>query len=415
MFDIDLLIAFVFMALLFLRQISILKQANKINYAPLIIAIGAISGVIHFILHPDTGDVILLLRESFIPLLVGLLLYIIMNIMHQTQESQSARTKDEFTKVLVSEITNLKEFMSDLESRMKNSQQEDQKVQEDVRQKFQEDIKALDTIKENQSKFLDKFDEMESWHQNVSKEFEHFTEVQMPELDNVVHKHIDILRVAEQDHYNQIKTTLNKAVESRGDMSGEIEELKVNLESIKNVSDTIANSITEQTLQQLSGVTKAFENQIIALKSHAEGVRTSLSEGDNTLDNIRAKSEMIMKQMSLSSQKMDALEKQNDGLHDVYTNIKDLMKDMEMVKSDYVKSQSQLLKISQELSTSKDEQIDALKVQVESLSSVLMKKIDESLEKLHEHYHIADENITKSVQVLAKKAQLKSGYTELDS
>ena len=415
MFDIDLLIAFVFMALLFLRQISILKQANKINYAPLIIAIGAISGVIHFILHPDTGDVILLLRESFIPLLVGLLLYIIMNIMHQTQESQSARTKDEFTKVLVSEITNLKEFMSDLESRMKNSQQEDQKVQEDVRQKFQEDIKALDTIKENQSKFLDKFDEMESWHQNVSKEFEHFTEVQMPELDNVVHKHIDILRVAEQDHYNQIKTTLNKAVESRGDMSGEIEELKVNLESIKNVSDTIANSITEQTLQQLSGVTKAFENQIIALKSHAEGVRTSLSEGDNTLDNIRAKSEMIMKQMSLSSQKMDALEKQNDGLHDVYTNIKDLMKDMEMVKSDYVKSQSQLLQISQELSTSKDEQIDALKVQVESLSSVLMKKIDESLEKLHEHYHIADENITKSVQVLAKKAQLKSGYTELDS
>ncbi len=415
MFDIDLLIAFAFMALLFLRQISILKQPNKINYASLIIVIGAIGGVIHFILHPDTGDVILLLRESFIPFLVGLLLYIIMNIMHQTQESQSARTKDEFSKVLVSEISNLKEFMSELESRMRSSQQEDQRVQADVRGKFQEDIKALDTIKENQAKFLDKFDEMESWHQNVSKEFEHFTEVQMPELDNVVHKHIDILRVAEQDHYNQIKSTLSKAVESRGDMSGEIEELKVNLESIKNISDTIANSITEQTLQQLSGVTKAFENQIIALKSHAESVRTSLSEGDSTLDNIRTQSEMIMKQMSLSSHKMDALEKQNDGLHDIYTNIKDLMKDMEMVKSDYVKSQSQLLQISQELSTSKDEQVDALKIQVESLSSVLTAKIDESLEKLHEHYHIADEDITQSVQILAKKAQLKSGYTELDS
>jgi len=415
MFDIDLLIAFAFMALLFLRQISILKQPNKINYASLIIIIGTIGGVIHFILHPDNGDIILLLRESFIPFLVGLLLYIIMNIMHQTQESQSARTKDEFTKVLVSEITNLKEFMSDLESRMSHSQKEDQRVQEEVRKKFQEDIKALDTIKENQVKFLDKFDEMESWHQNVSKEFEHFTDIQMPELDNVVHKHIDILRVAEQDHYNQIKTTLSKAVESRGDMSGEIEDLKLNLESIKNISDTIANSITEQTLQQLSGVTKAFENQIIALKSHAESVRTSLSEGDSTLGNIRAQSEMIMKQMSLSSQKMDALEKQNDGLHDIYSNIKDLMKDMEMVKSDYVKSQSQLLHISQELSTSKDEQVDALKVQVESLSSILTTKIDESLDKLHEHYHIADEDITQSVQILAKKAQLKSGYTELDS
>ncbi|MCD6190165.1 MAG: hypothetical protein J7K14_01315 [Sulfurimonas sp.] len=415
MFDIDLLIAFAFMALLFLRQISILKQPNKINYASLIIIIGTIGGVIHFILHPDNGDIILLLRESFIPFLVGLLLYIIMNIMHQTQESQSARTKEEFTKVLVSEISNLKKFMSELESRMSNSQKEDQRVQEEVRKKFQEDIKALDTIKENQAKFLDKFDEMESWHNSVTKEFEHFTDVQMPELDNVVHKHIDILRVAEQDHYNQIKATLSKAVESRGDMSGEIEDLKLNLESIKNISDTIANSITEQTLQQLSGVTKAFENQIIALKSHAESVRTSLSEGDSTLGNIRAQSEMIMKQMSLSSQKMDALEKQNDGLHDIYSNIKDLMKDMEMVKSDYVKSQSQLLHISQELSTSKDEQVDALKVQVESLSSILTTKIDESLDKLHEHYHIADEDITQSVQILAKKAQLKSGYTELDS
>jgi len=415
MFDIDLLVAFAFMALLFLRQISILKQPNKINYAPLIIAIGAIGAVIHFILHPDASDVILLLRESFIPFLVGLLLYIIMNIMHQTQESQNARTKDEFTKVLVSEISGLKEFMSELESRMRNSQQEDQRVQKDVRGKFQEDIKALENIKENQVKFLDKFDEMESWHNSVSKEFEHFTDVQMPELDNVVHKHIDILRVAEQDHYNQIKVTLNKAVESRGDMSGEIEELKMNLESIRNVSDTIANSITQQTIQQLSGVTKAFENQIIALKSHAESVKTSLSEGDSRLENIRTQSEMIMKQMLLSSQKMNELEKQNEGLYDIYSTARDLVDDVEKIKDDYVKSQSQLAQLSNELSASKDEQLDAMKNQIESLSDTLTQKIDESLEKLHEHYHIADEDITQSVQILAKKAQLKSGYTELDS
>jgi hypothetical protein len=226
MFDIDLLIAFAFMALLFLRQISILKQPNKINYAPLIIGVGAIGAVMHFILHPDTSDVILLLRESFIPLLVSLLLYIIMNIMHQTQESQNARNKDEFTKVLVNEISGLKEFMSELESRMKNSQQEDQRVREEVSRKFEEDLKALDTIKENQANFLKKFDEMDSWHQNVSKEFEHFTEIQMPELDNVVHKHIDILRVAEQDHYNQLKSTLQKAVESRGEMSDDMDLLK---------------------------------------------------------------------------------------------------------------------------------------------------------------------------------------------
>lgn len=415
MFDIDLLIAFAFMALLFLRQISILKQPNKINYAPLIIAIGGIGAVTHFILHPDVSDVILLLRESFIPFLVGLLLYIMMNIMHQTQESQNARTKDEFVKVLVNEISGLKEFMSELESRMRTSQQEDQRVQEDVRKKFQEDIKALDTIKENQANFLSKFDEMESWHQNVSKEFAHFKEVQMPELDNVVHKHIDILRVAEQDHYNQLKTTLQKAVESRGEISEDMDELKDKLGSMKNISDDIAKSITRHTLEQMTGVTKAFENQIIALKSHAESVKTSLFEGDSRLDNIRTQSEMIMKQMLLSSGKMNELEKQNDGLHDIYSTAKALVGDIEKIKDDYVASQSQLAQLSKELSSSKDEQLYAMRNQIESLSDTLTQKIDDSLEKLHEHYHIADEDITQSVQILAKKAQLKSGYTELDS
>jgi len=89
MYESDLLLAFSFMALLFLRQISILKQANKINYAPLMVGIGAISSIVHFIIFPDQKEISLLLRESLLPLLVSLLLYIVMNILHQTQQTQS--------------------------------------------------------------------------------------------------------------------------------------------------------------------------------------------------------------------------------------------------------------------------------------------------------------------------------------
>jgi len=53
--------------------------------------------------------------------------------------------------------------------------------------------------------------------------------------------------------------------------------------------------------------------------------------------------------------------------------------------------------------------------QIEDLGTNLNQKIDNSLSKLHEHYHIADDDITQSVQILAKKAQLQRGYTELDS
>lgn len=415
MFESDLLLAFSFMALLFLRQVWIMKRPNKINYAPLMVGIGAISSVVHFIIHPDSTNAILLLRESFFPLLVSLLLYIVMNILHQTQQSENARTQDEFAKSLISEITNLKQFMSELENRMQASQQEDQRVQEEVRKKFQEDIKALDAIQINQANFFKRFDEMEDWHKEVSNGFEHFTEVQLPELDNVVHKHIDILRVAEQDHYNQLKNILSKAVESRGDISEDIEELKESLSNMKQISDDIANSITSKTLERLTGVTKSFENQMLTLKSHTESVKTSLLESDSTLEGIRKQSEMIMRQMVLSSKKMDELEAQNDGLHDVYTIIKDITKEIEMIKADYVKAQSQLSIIANEIAESKEEQLKMIENQVSSIGEEVSKRIDESLEKLHEHYHIADEDISESVQLLAKRAQLKKGYGEFDT
>lgn len=415
MFDSDLLLAFLFMAILFLRQISILKQPNKINYAPLMIGIGAIGSVVHFILHPDVTNVILLLRESFFPLLVALLLYIIMNILHQTQQRETAITQDEYTKALISQVTQLKEFIDELQKRMILSQREDREAQENIIEKFKKDIKALDAIEINQTKFLDKFDEFDSWYKDVSKEFEHFANIQMPELDNVVHKHIDILRVSEQEHYNKLNSTLEKAVDNRFDMAEDIDELKKSLSGMKAISETIAKSITKQTLEQLLGVTQAFQKQILSLKSHSESVGTSLYEGENRLIAIREQSEIIMKQMLLSSKKMDEIEAKNSGLHDIYSTVSELMHDMEMIKADYVKSQSQLTMITQDLKASEDEQIEAMRKQIESLGVILTQKIDDSLEKLHEHYHIAEGDITQSVQMLSKKAQLQKGYTELDS
>ncbi len=415
MFDTDLLLAFVFIIMLFLRQIYILKQQNKINYAPLMLSIGVISSLIHFIVHPEVQDTLLLLRESLFPLVVSLLLFIIMNILHQTQQTQSAKNQQEFTKVLVSQVTQMKEYMAELELRMIKNQEEDRQAQMDIREKFKKDILALNAIETNQIKFLEKFDEMESLYKNVAKSIEYFANTQLPELDNVVHKHIDILRIAEQDHHNKVKIMLSKAIESRGDISEDLSDLKNSLDGMKNISDAIANSITTKATEQLSHVMNSFESQILSLKSYAEGVRTSLSESENTLASIKDKSEMLMKQMVLSSNKMDELESQNKGLHNVYSVVKELVKDMEIIKADYVKSQSQLSIIANELRSTEEDQIENMKNQIETLSSVLTKSIDDSLEKLHQHYHIAGENITQSVQELTKKAQLKNGYNQLDS
>jgi len=414
-FDGDLLIAFAFMVLLFLRQISILKQPNKINYAPLMIGIGTISSVVHFITHPEATDSLLILKESFVPLLVSLLLYIVMNILHQTQQSQQRKTQHEFTIALIDQITQLKEFTSELEKKMILNQDEDRLAQEEVRNKFRQDIKALDAILINQDKFLKEFEQMSVWHNDVTKAFENFTEIQLPSLDDVVHKHIDILRVTEQDHYNKVKATLAKAVESRFNIVEELDELKKSLQTMSSISATIAHTITRHTIEELSEVTKPFEKEISSLKSHTEGVNTSLYESENRLTGIKEQSEMIMKQMVLSSKKMNELEDQNSGLHDIYATMKDLMSDIEVIKSEYVKSQAQLSMIIKDFKDIKNQEIYNAQEQIESLITGLTTKVDRSLEKLHKHYHIASEDISQSVQFLAKKAQAKSGYSELDS
>ncbi|MEA2099157.1 MAG: hypothetical protein U9P72_03410 [Campylobacterota bacterium] len=415
MLDIDLMVAFVIMVLLFVRQIQIIKEENRINYAPVILGVGVISAVIHFIINPDVIDNILLFRESLFPLVISLFLYLVMNLIHQTKQTQYLKTQDKFTQELVTQITQLKEFIHELEHRMNVSNSEDKMAQDKIMAKFQEDIKALDIISINQASFLEKFDEMQLWHKDVSKAFKHFTEVQMPELDNIVHKHIDILRIAEQDHYNQLKKLLEKAMQSRSDISADVEKLKEDINSIKTISDTIASSIIKTTMQQLSSVTLLFEKEILNLKSHTESIETSLFENENIIGTIRKESELVMKQMILSSNKMTEISKQNSGLYNTSQTIKELMLNLELIKTDYIKSQAQLNVISKEFQLAENQQINEMQIQIENLSEILAQRIDDSLTKLHEHYHIADEDISKSVQLLAKRAQLKTGYSQTNT
>ena len=180
---------------------------------------------------------------------------------------------------------------------------EDMSIQKDIREEFKNDIKTLDTIQANQMEFTKKFDRLQEWHEDIRKSFAYFSEEQMPDIDNVVHKHIDLLRISEQDHYNKLTQLIEKAVENKFDASEEIDALKASMESVKSISNDISQSIIEDTLSRFSDISKDFESQIISLKLHAEGIKTSLYEDENVLTNIRAQSEMIMKQMILSSKK----------------------------------------------------------------------------------------------------------------
>jgi chromosome segregation ATPase len=272
----------------------------------------------------------------------------------------------------------------------------------------------LDTILENQNKFLENFEQMRDWYKNVSKSFEKFTEVQLPSLDSVVHKHIDILRIAEQDHFNKVKTTLSKAIESRESIKNELEELRESLHAISTISQTIAKSVTKHTNEQLSEVIRPFEKEIISLKSHTEGVNTSLYESESKLHNIQERSELIMNQMNLSSKKMQELQSQNSSLHDIYAMMRDLMRDIEIIKSEYVKSQSQLSIIVDDFKEIKEDDRAAYKAQTDDFLSKLNSEVETIMQKLNTH-STQTEDVASNLKFLSKQAQLKNRYSDLDS
>lgn len=415
MFEIDLMFSFLFMALLFLRQISIIKDPNKINYAPLIIGIGVISGILHFIVQSEDKNLLLLLKESFLPILVSLLFYIVMNILHQTQKNQDSRVEDISKTELFEKIEELKEFSTNIEKKVLLAQNQEQIMQDEMRERFRHDIKTLDTILSNQNKFLEKFEELRGLHFNVTKSFENFTNVQIPSLDSIVHKHIDILRLSEQDHFNKVKTMLEKSVDNKDSIKEGVTELKASLDSMNTLAQAVAKTIVKSTQDHLGDTVRAFAKEIILLKSHTESLNTALFESENKLGSIKDQSEMIMKQMILSSKKMGELQAQNSSLYDIYTIMKELIKDIESVKTEYANSQSQLSMILDGFNQTSEQNIKHLDKKTELMLEELDIKIDEFTKKLSKYEPSTTQDLSQSVQFLSKQAQLKSRYTDLES
>ena len=403
MFDSDLLIAFFVMALLFIRQIMILKEAHKINYAPLILGIGAIGSLTHFMLHPDSSDFVLILRESLFPMLVAIILYVIMNILHQTQLSFDARKREELSVVLAQEITGLKSFIVELENRMATAQQQTLQTQEEVRNKFVEDIAALSTIEANQKNFFEKLSQVEVWHDDIKKSFVYFSEEQLPKLDDVVHKHIDILRISEKDHYNKLQELLKKAVESRFGIADDIAQLHQKLDQLKMLAKNISNDIIRESTAELSDVVKDFESEMLLLKSNAGVVSTSLHESETTLSHIRSQSELIIKQMLLSSKKMDEITDKSSNTAEFLHSFELLLDDVEKTKREYGQVQMQLSELINKFSIERDENF-----------TQLSQKIDMALKELQEQLEQYKESVHAKTTLLAKQAQVQNSYSKID-
>ncbi len=397
MYNIDLIVFIIMIVVLFARQVMKSKHSNKIDFAPIIIVLGIMSSIVHIILYPEVKDIVSLFRESLYPLLIALFLYIALNIFNQIQDIEIMVEDEDFEKKLVQQVFELKDTVYKLDLKLVDFFREERSLrndQDNTAKKLLEDIKI----------FLEKFDALSILYEDVSLSFRNFTEVQMPELDSVVHKHIDILRISNQDQYNHLKTDLHKIVSHKEEMIDESKNFQTNVKKMQKFSTDIVEDMNKNIAKQLLSFKHSLESEIGFLQQNSKQVTHSLDESKLKLQNIKELSELFTQKISFISIQMKELAEDKENILD-----------LEAVKDDYVKAQIKLEIIAHDFKLSEAEQMESMKQQIKFLSESLNEKIDNSLSKLHEHYHIADDNISQSVQILSKQAKLQNEYGQFES
>ena len=405
-------ISFALMALIFLRQISIYKQPNKINYAPLILGIGAIASVIHFIVSDEHQSMIFVLKGSFIPFLVALMLYIIMNIMHQTQKAENDRVQKEFTRLLIEQISQLKSFTENLERRMVSYANEEKEVRERFASKFNEDIETLGKLLHNQQRFMEKFEDLRSWHEELRKLFIDFTEFKLPELDSMVHKHIEMLRITNKEHFDQIGEYLEDIIGTKENLQREMFKLQEQMQEIETMSEGIAKTITKETLSAFADIKERLVSDFVKLQSRAEALGTSLAESENKIEGIKTQSEFVIRQMVLVAKKMEELISKRERADEVMTKMLPLFEELERLQSALSEQKKSLHHIVLQFMEMKETPLKLHEEEIEEISHKLSEKLEDILESMEQKIEENKESVSESVRLLAKRAKLSSSYTD---
>ncbi len=413
MFSLDLALIFLIMGVVFIRQIKVFRNSQKINYSPLILAIGVLGGVLHLLLvHSLSENFFLYFQESLLSIFVSIVLFIIMNIIHQTTHKEIDKLQEEALYVLSTQITQMNDYIGSLESMLNDAK----KSRDDARtlflDGFSSEIKSLELVKENQQKFISQFEELMKNSKNSLIGFEEFTKEQLPNFEEVLHRHIEILRISEQDHFNKIEKKivhLGEVIDNNDEKIDTAQELLLKLnQSYSNTSDKIVSS----TKDSLENVFKSSINSLNIMKSQGEEIELSMSEENNRLDQIKQSSELLIKQIVLSGKKLETLYENANDISAKFNDMSSLTKDLEIIKEDYQKSIMTTAMINDSLQRIDEMQIEKIRDHIESLSERMTLKIDESLNKLHNHYHIAHDDITQSVQELTRKAEQIRKYED---
>jgi len=409
MFETDLLISIVLMSLLFLRHISVYKDRNKINYTPVVVAIGFIAGLLHFVMLGDGDGWLMALRESLLTVIVGSILSTIMSVMSQTQIASNQQADNMRLQSIQEDITSLQNLFGSMNTSLSRVTQMENTTHEQLKNIFKEEIEALGSILNNQKFFIQKVESVLVQQQSAQEKFEEFTLNELPSLDNVVHRHIDLLRISEQDHFNQLKSAIKSTNEEKKEHHDDLLRIHNSLDKLqKSHSPEGVVGILEH---EFSRIIAEFSRHIQTIGAKSESIVTTLLENETLLKGSRDQSELIMQQMVLSSNQMREISHTSKDLNESLRPLGALFGSAESLFKEFLVAKSKLSELIITLESYDKQEYRAIREHLEHVANTAIVQMEAFADKI-ERFEAQRHSVSpKEVQELSHKVKLHQSYS----
>lgn len=405
MISIDLLVSMIVMSLFFLRHTAVYKDPNKINYTPVVLALGIIGGLLHFILSGGMDANVV--KESLLSFGFGITLSAIMSVMSQTVSTITTHEYRLRFGTLIDEMTAVSSVLSTLRERLDIVAQMESSTHDQIRHVFKEELDALNTIQSNQKLFVSKIESLLAKQQSAMEKFEEFTLSELPSLDNVVHRHIDLLRVAEQDHFNQLKNVARHSCDEQQEVHTQLKDIHDLLTQMSH------NQLPDHTIsvlqRELDRIINDFSHHIHVLGNKSESIVTSLSENDSLLKHSREESELIMQQMVLSSKQMKEMTLHSKELSESLKPLSRLFASAETLHDEFVHAKGKLNELIVTFESYERQEFRSIRQNLEQVAAEAIAQM-QLLAQSVQHKESIPMIETKNVQELASKVKLHKSY-----
>ncbi len=409
MIEVDLLIAIVLMSLLFLRHINVYKDRNKINYTPVVIGIGIIAGLLHFVMMSDSAGWLLALRESLLTVIIGVIFSAIMSVMSQTQNATNQYTDIVRLQNIADDLELLKTLFDKVDGKLGQVAQMEDSTHLQLKNIFKEEIDSLNIIQSNQKLFIQKIESILTKQQDSMEKFEEFTLNELPSLDNIVHRHIDLLRISEQDHFNQLKSAAKVSLENKEVVNEELAHIKILLEKLHKSQSM--EFILGHLEDEFSRIILEFSRHIQTIGSKSESIVTTLLENEKILKGSREQSELIMQQMVLSSNHMREMSLNSKELNESIKPLGDIFGSAQSLHKEFMLAKSKLAELVVTLEGYEKQEHRELREHLENVANEAIVQMKLFTQKLT-HDTLNNHPISpKEVLDLTHKVKLHQSYT----